>query len=47
VNLAEDEDLLDGMRRAHFRRVFLGIETPVEASLKEAQKGQNMRGNLL
>jgi radical SAM superfamily enzyme YgiQ (UPF0313 family) len=47
VNLAEDEELLDGMRRAGFRRVFLGIETPVEASLKEAQKGQNMRGNLL
>jgi radical SAM superfamily enzyme YgiQ (UPF0313 family) len=47
VNLAEDEELLDGMRRAHFRRVFLGIETPVEASLKEAQKGQNMRRDLL
>jgi radical SAM superfamily enzyme YgiQ (UPF0313 family) len=47
VNLAEDDELLDGMRRAHFRRVFLGIETPVEESLKEAQKGQNMRRNLL
>jgi radical SAM superfamily enzyme YgiQ (UPF0313 family) len=47
VNLAEDDELLDGMRRANFRRVFLGIETPVEASLKEAQKGQNMRHNLL
>jgi radical SAM superfamily enzyme YgiQ (UPF0313 family) len=47
VNLAEDDELLDGMRRANFRRVFLGIETPVEASLKEAQKGQNMRRNLL
>ena len=47
VNLAEDEELLDGMRRARFRHVFLGIETPVEASLKEAQKGQNMRGDLL
>src|SRR5262249_15154717 len=47
VNLAEDEELLEGMRRAHFRRVFLGIETPVEASLKEAQKGQNMRRDLL
>jgi radical SAM superfamily enzyme YgiQ (UPF0313 family) len=47
VNLAEDEELLDGMRRARFRRVFLGIETPVEASLKEAQKGQNLRRNLL
>jgi hypothetical protein len=29
-----------------FRRVFLCIETPVEDSLKEAQKSQN-RGNLL
>jgi radical SAM superfamily enzyme YgiQ (UPF0313 family) len=47
VDLAEDEELLDGMRRARFRYVFLGIETPVEASLQEAQKGQNMRGNLL
>ncbi|MCI0388359.1 MAG: B12-binding domain-containing radical SAM protein [Acidobacteria bacterium] len=47
VNLAEDDELLDGMRRAGFRRVFLGIETPVEASLKEAQKGQNMRRDLL
>jgi radical SAM superfamily enzyme YgiQ (UPF0313 family) len=47
VNLAEDDELLDGMRRAQFRRVFLGIETPVEASLKEAQKGQNTRRDLL
>jgi radical SAM superfamily enzyme YgiQ (UPF0313 family) len=34
------------MQRCGFRRVFLGIETPVEESLKEAQKSQN-RGNLL
>jgi radical SAM superfamily enzyme YgiQ (UPF0313 family) len=34
------------MQRAGFYRVFLGIETPVEESLKEAQKTQN-RGNLL
>src|SRR5215207_3218819 len=46
VNLADDEQLLDSMRDAGFRRVFLGIETPVEESLKEAQKSQN-RGNLL
>jgi radical SAM superfamily enzyme YgiQ (UPF0313 family) len=46
VNLADDEPLLDSMRDAGFRRVFLGIETPVEESLKEAQKSQN-RGNLL
>ena len=46
VNLADDEPLLAHMRDAGFRRVFLGIETPVEESLKEAQKSQN-RGNLL
>ena len=46
VNLADDEELLAQMRDAGFRRVFLGIETPVEESLKEAQKSQN-RGNLL
>jgi len=46
VNLADDEPLLHNMRDAGFRRVFLGIETPVEESLKEAQKSQN-RGNLL
>jgi radical SAM superfamily enzyme YgiQ (UPF0313 family) len=46
VNLADDEELLGNMRSAGFRRVFLGIETPVEESLKEAQKSQN-RGNLL
>jgi len=46
VNLAEDEPLLANMRSAGFRRVFLGIETPVEESLHEAQKTQN-RGNLL
>lgn len=47
VNLAEDEQLLDWMRQAGFNRAFLGIETPVEASLKEAQKGQNTRHDLL
>ena len=47
VNLADDNELLQLMRRARFRRVFLGIETPVEASLKEAQKGQNTRSDLL
>jgi radical SAM superfamily enzyme YgiQ (UPF0313 family) len=46
VNLADDEALLASMRDSGFRRVFLGIETPVEESLKEAQKSQN-RGSLL
>jgi radical SAM superfamily enzyme YgiQ (UPF0313 family) len=47
MNLAEDDQLLEMMKRANFRRVFLGIETPVEESLKEAQKGQNTRRDLL
>ena len=46
VNLADDPQLLASMQQAGFHRVFLGIETPVEESLKEAQKTQN-RGNLL
>ncbi len=47
VNLAEDDALLQSMKQAGFRRVFLGIETPVEESLKEAQKGQNTKRDLL
>jgi radical SAM superfamily enzyme YgiQ (UPF0313 family) len=46
LNLADDEPLLAGMRDAGFHRVFVGIETPVEESLHEAQKSQN-RGDLL
>jgi radical SAM superfamily enzyme YgiQ (UPF0313 family) len=47
INLAEDDALLQMMMEAGFRRVFLGIETPVEESLKEAQKSQNTRRGLL
>ena len=46
LNLADDEALLANMRDAGFTSIFVGIETPVEESLKEAQKSQN-RGNLL
>jgi len=46
LNLADDEPLLASMRDAGFHRVFVGIETPVEESLQEAQKSQN-RGDLL
>jgi radical SAM superfamily enzyme YgiQ (UPF0313 family) len=47
VNLADDKQLLQMMKDAGFTRVFLGIETPVESSLKEAQKMQNTRRSLL
>src|SRR5260370_18984418 len=41
VNLAGDKELFKRMHSARFDRVFLGIETPAEESLKEAQKMQN------
>ncbi|MBI4460886.1 MAG: B12-binding domain-containing radical SAM protein [Acidobacteria bacterium] len=47
INLADDPQLLQLMQEARFTRVFLGIETPVEESLKEAQKYQNTRRSLL
>ncbi len=47
VNLADDTQLLQQMKDAGFTRVFLGIETPVEASLREAQKLQNTNRSLL
>ena len=41
LNLADSPDLLDLMVRAGFKRVFIGIETPDEASLAECSKVQN------
>ena len=46
VNLADDQELLDLMAAAGFARVFIGIETPVPESLREAQKYQNTHGDL-
>ncbi len=47
VNLADDQELLDLLVAAGFRRVFIGIETPVPESLREAQKYQNTHGDLV
>jgi hypothetical protein len=47
LNLATDAELLRLFREANFSWVFIGIETPDEASLKETKKTQNMGGNLL
>jgi len=47
VNLADDAELLQMMKDAGFTRVFLGIETPIEASLKIAQKMQNTHRSLM
>lgn len=47
INLADDEELMDLMRRAGFIHVFVGIETPDEESLKECNKFTNMNRNLI
>lgn len=47
VNLAREDDMLEMMAEAGFRKVFLGIETPVEASLKHTQKMQNTTMDLV
>ena len=47
VNLADDPELLDLLYQANFRAVFIGIETPRVASLKETKKFQNVAGDNL
>jgi radical SAM superfamily enzyme YgiQ (UPF0313 family) len=46
VDLAADDELLEMMAEARFDSVFLGIETPDEASLSIAGKHQNTRSSL-
>jgi radical SAM superfamily enzyme YgiQ (UPF0313 family) len=47
MNLADDEELIRLMVQAGFRRVFIGIETPHEESLKECGKFINKGRNLI
>lgn len=47
VNLADDRELIELMVRANFQNVFVGIESPREASLIETRKHQNVRGDSL
>ena len=47
INLADDKDLAELMARAGFYKVFVGIESPQEESLKECGKFQNANRNLL
>jgi len=47
LNLAEDDELLSLMARAGFNMAFVGIETPVEASLLAINKQQNTKTDLL
>jgi radical SAM superfamily enzyme YgiQ (UPF0313 family) len=47
INLADDPELLQAMKEAGLRRVFIGIETPDPKLLKTTQKAQNIPGNPL
>jgi radical SAM superfamily enzyme YgiQ (UPF0313 family) len=47
IDLAAHPDLMDAMAEANFMYVFIGVETPSEASLREALKLQNLRGDSL
>jgi len=46
INLAKDEELLQGMVKAGFSSVFLGIETPSLDALKASGKTQNLAMDL-
>jgi len=47
INLADDDELIELLVKAGFNSVFIGIETPVEESLAEVQKRQNLNRNLI
>ncbi len=50
IDLAEDDELLDLMVEANFDELFVGIESPDEAALRETRKIQNLsdrHGSLL
>ncbi len=47
VNLADDAELCELMVRAGFKKVFVGIETPVPESLQECHKLQNKGRDLV
>lgn len=47
INLADDDELLELMVKAGFDAVFIGIESPNEASLIECNKNQNRNRDLI
>jgi radical SAM superfamily enzyme YgiQ (UPF0313 family) len=47
LNVAQDDELLDLMKRAYFSTIFVGIESPRKASLVESNKVQNMREDIV
>ncbi|KUG26785.1 hypothetical protein ASZ90_003365 [hydrocarbon metagenome] len=47
INLADDTELVDMMVQAGFNSVFVGIETPNDASLEECGKSHNLKRDLI
>ena len=47
LNLADDQELMQLMKDANFKSVFLGIETPDESGLIASNKLQNTKRSLL
>lgn len=47
LNVADDAELLDLLRRANITSLFVGIESPRAASLEEAHKSQNLRRDMI
>ena len=47
INLADDPELVSLMVEAGFNTIFVGIETPNEASLAECSKNQTKDAILL
>lgn len=47
INLADDEDLMALLIETGFSSAFIGIETPIEASLMDCNKNQNRNRDLI
>lgn len=47
INVADDDEMLELLADANFHWVLIGIESPREACLREANKPQNVRINLV
>ncbi|MBT3549744.1 MAG: radical SAM protein, partial [Rhodospirillaceae bacterium] len=47
INLAQDDELMALFRGANFSWLFIGIESPDPESLKETQKTQNLKEDIL
>ncbi len=47
INIADDEPLMNMMSQAGFDTVFIGVESPQEASLAECNKKQNLHRDLV